>query len=143
GLEPSHNARDMATTLESWLLQQAYEEGKTVVLFIDEAQSIDSRAFPGIRDLLNLETRERILMQIVLSGQLNIDRKLAHFPALQSRIASVSTLEPLSAEETDAMILHRFRRAGCPDPIHLCPVETMRALYLHSGGVPRDIIVVT
>jgi general secretion pathway protein A len=143
GLPPSATVREMATTLEAWLLTQVYEESKTVVLFIDEAQSIDSKAFPVIRDLLNLETRERILMQIVMSGQPNLDKKLMHFPALQSRIASVSTLEPLSAEETDAMILHRFRRAGCPDPIRLCPVETMREIYLHSGGVPRDVMVVT
>ena len=114
--------------MENWLLQQAYEDNKTVVLFIDEAQSIDSRAFPVLRDLLNLETRERILLQIVLSAQCNIDKKLSYFPALQSRIASVSTLEPLSAEETDAMLLHRFRRAGSADPIRLCPVETMRAI---------------
>src|SRR2546421_2289088 len=110
-LEPAFSARDMATKLENWLLQQAYEDNKTVVLFIDEAQSIDSRAFPVLRDLLNLETRDRILLQVVLSGQLNIDKKLNHFPALQSRIASVVTLEPLSESDTDAMLLHRFKRA--------------------------------
>jgi type II secretory pathway predicted ATPase ExeA len=142
GIEQPYSAHEMATCLESWLLKQSFEENKTVVLFVDEAQSINSRAFPVIRDLLNLETRDRILLQIVLSAQLSIDRKLNYFPALQSRIASVSTLEPLSAEETDAMLLHRFRRAGSADPIRLCPVETMRALYLHSGGVPRDILVV-
>jgi type II secretory pathway predicted ATPase ExeA len=40
------------------------------------------------------------------------------------------------------MLLHRFRRAGSTDPIRLCPVETMRSIYMHSGGVPRDILVV-
>lgn len=143
GLEPAPTAREMATRLETWLLSEALEENRTVVLFIDEAQSIAAPAMPVLRDLLNLETRQRILLQIVLSAQTNIDKKLAYYPALQSRIASVSTLEPLSAEETDAMILHRFRRAGAPDPIYLCPVETMHAIYLHSGGTPRDIIVVT
>jgi general secretion pathway protein A len=143
GLEPGDSARDMQVRLETWLLAQAYEENLTVVLFIDEAQSIDSKAFPIIRDLLNLETRERILLQIVLSAQTNIDRKLAYFPALQSRIASVSTLEPLCREETDLMLLHRFKRAGHTDPLALCPPETMREIYLHSGGVPRDIMVVT
>jgi general secretion pathway protein A len=108
GLEPADSAREMQVRLETWLLAQAYEEKMTVVLFIDEAQSIDSKAFPIIRDLLNLETRERILLQIVLSAQTNIDRKLTYYPALQSRIASVSTLEPLSREETDLMLLHRF-----------------------------------
>jgi general secretion pathway protein A len=143
GLEVSHSARDMATRLENWLLEQSYEEEKTVVLFIDEAQSIDSRAMPVLRDLLNLETRERILLQIVLAAQTNIDRKLSYYPALMSRIASVCSLEPLSPEDTDAMLLYRFRRAGCVDPIRLFPAETMQAIYRFSGGVPRDIIVVT
>ena len=143
GQEPSNNAREMAVRLETWLLAQAYEQNQTVVLFIDEAQSIDSKAFPILRDLLNLETRERILMQIVLSAQLNIDKKLTYFPALQSRIASVSTLEPLSREETDQMLLHRFRRAGSVDPFYICPSETMFAIHQFSGGVPRDILVVT
>src|SRR5206468_1032409 len=58
GLERADSARAMQVRLESWLLAQAYEENLTVVLFIDEAQSIDSKAFPVIRDLLNLETRE-------------------------------------------------------------------------------------
>ncbi len=143
GQEPSNNAREMAVRLETWLLSQAYEQNQTVVLFIDEAQSIDSKAFPILRDLLNLETRDRILMQIVLSAQLNIDKKLTYYPALQSRIASVSTLEPLSREETDQMLLHRFKRAGSPDPFFFCPSETMFAIHAFSGGIPRDILVVS
>ncbi len=143
GLKPSSTARQMAIDLENWLLQQACEENKTVVLFIDEAQSISSAAFPVLRDLLNLETSQRILLQIVLSAQLSIDRKLSYYPALQSRIASVSTLEPLSDSETDMMLLHRFRRAGATDPLRLCPSDTMQAIHVFSGGVPRDIMVVT
>ena len=143
GQEPSNNAREMVVRLETWLLSQAYEQNQTVVLFIDEAQSIDSKAFPVLRDLLNLETRERLLLQIVLSAQLNIDKKLSYYPALQSRIASVSTLEPLSREETDVMLLHRFKRAGAADPFRICPSETMLAIHQLSGGIPRDIMVVT
>ncbi|HZO87409.1 MAG TPA: AAA family ATPase [Chthonomonadaceae bacterium] len=142
GLEPSWNARDMAIRLENWLLTKAYEDKQTVVLFIDEAQSLDSHVFPVLRDLVNLEVRERILLQIVLSAQLNIDRKLTYFPALQSRIASVSTLEPLSAGETEKMLLHRFRTAGAANCLDFCPTETMRAIHAHSAGVPRDILVV-
>lgn len=142
GLEPQRTVREMVATLENWLLESCYEENRTVVLFIDEAQSIASSAFPVIRDLVNLETRERILLQIVLSAQLNIDRKLERFPALFSRIASVCTLEPLSPEDMDAMLLHRFGRAGNPDPTNLCPVETMQAVYHYSRGIPRDVMVI-
>ena len=143
GLQPSYSAKDMTTRLEEWLLNRAYGEGKTIVLFIDEAQSIDSRAMPIIRDLVNLETRERCLLQIILSAQTVIDQKLTYYPALQSRIGTVVTLEPLSASETDALILHRLSRAGSWDPTDRFPAETMQAIYSASKGVPRDIMVIT
>jgi len=143
GLPQPRSTRDMVAELETWLLERNAQEGKTTVLFVDEAQSIPSAALPVLRDLVNLETRDRILLQIVLCAQPNIDRRLARFPALLSRVASVYTLEPLSPEDTDAMLLHRFRRAGCPDPISLCPVDTLRAIYEWSGGSPRDVLVIT
>ena len=143
GLAPSGTARDMVARLENWLLAQAFEANQTVVLFIDEAQSIDAKAFPVLRDLLNLTTRERILLQIVMAAQLNIDKKLTYYPALQSRIASVATLQPLSREESDLMLLHRLKRAGSEDPLAICPTDAMAAIHTYSGGVPRDILVVT
>lgn len=143
GLQPGGTSRRMAIDLENWLLTKSYEEGKTAVLFVDEAQSISSRAFPVIRDLLNLETRDRILLQIVMCGQPSIDRRLASFPALQSRIATVATLEPLSPSEMDLMLLHRFRRAGAVDPLRLCPTDTMRAIHQVTQGRPRDVLVIT
>jgi len=142
GLEQATTTRKMVEQLETWLLTQAFEENKTVVLFIDEAQSIASRAFPVIRDLINLQTRERILLQIVMAGQLNIDRKLKNFPALRSRIASSTTLAPLTYEECDAMLLHRFEMAGAYDPFRICSPRAVRAIYDHSRGVPRDFITI-
>src|SRR5687767_5055493 len=88
GLEPTYSAKEMVTRLENWLVTEVYSTDATVVLFIDEAQSIDSRAMHVIRDLLNLETRRRNLLQIVLAAQTTIDQKLVHYPALQSRIAT-------------------------------------------------------
>lgn len=142
GLEPAPTTRKMVERLETWLLRQTFEENKTVVLFIDEAQSIAPRAFPVIRDLINLQTRERILLQIVMSGQLTIDRRLKNFPALRSRIASSATLAPLSYEECDAMLLHRFETAGAFDPFRICTPRAVRAIYHYSNGVPRDFITI-
>jgi len=142
GLPPARSAREMATRLEEWLLVECCEFNRTIVLFVDEAQSISSQAMPVLRDLVNLETRDRILLQVVLAAQLSIDRKLTFYPALQSRIATVSTLEPLSEMETDAMLLHRFKSAGAVDPMLICPAETVHAIYRVTGGVPRDVLVV-
>ena len=143
GLEPSYSAKDMATRLEDWLLTEVYRTNTNIVLFIDEAQSIDYKAMPVIRDLLNLETPQRILLQIILCAQTSIDQKLAYYPALQSRISAVVNLEPLSESETDALILHRLGKAGCWDPTDRFPANTMKAIYEASRGIPRDIMIIT
>ena len=143
GLTPGATTREMTTRLETFLLKQAHDEEKTVVLFIDEAQSIAGKAFGVLRDLLNLETRERILLQIVLAGSLKIDSKLEYYPALQSRIAAVSTLTPLNAKDTDAMLLHRFQLAKAADPFRICSASAMSVIHYYTGGIPRDILVVT
>jgi len=141
GLEPEATTRKMVTQLENWLLARVIEDNRNVVLFIDEAQSIASKAFPVIRDLINLQTRDRILMQIVMVGQTNVDRRLRNFPALRSRIASASTLHPLSYDECDAMLLHRLEMAGAFDPFKIYSSKAVRAIYDHSNGVPRDFVV--
>ena len=141
GLPAAATTRKMVTELETWLLAQSITE-KPVVLFVDEAQSIGVRAYPILRDLLNLQTREKILLQIVLAGQLEMESRLKKFPALRSRIASAMTLEPLSLKEADAMLLHRFTVAGAVDPFKICAASASRMLYELSQGVPRDFITI-
>ena len=141
GLPTSSTTRKMVTDLEIWLLEQSIAN-QPIVLFIDEAQSLGGPTFPIIRDLLNLQTRERILLQIVLAGQLEVDQRLKNFPALRSRIATSMTLEPLSLKEADAMLLHRFTVAGAPEPYRICSGSASRLLYEISEGIPRDFITI-
>jgi type II secretory pathway predicted ATPase ExeA len=139
GLPSAPTTRKMVAQLETWLLAQSMEN-KPVVLFIDEAQSIGLRALPILRDLLNLQTRERIVLQIVLAGQLELEQKLKSFPALRSRVAAAITLEPLSLQTADAMLLHRFTVGGAVDPFKICTASASRLLYECSRGVSRDLI---
>jgi type II secretory pathway predicted ATPase ExeA len=139
GLPQSSTTRKMVTDLEIWLLEQSVTN-QPIILFIDEAQSLGPQTLPILRDLLNLQTRERILLQIVLAGQLEVDQKLKSFPALRSRIAASMTLEPLSLKEADAMLLHRFTVAGATEPFRICSGSASRLLYEMSQGVPRDFI---
>jgi type II secretory pathway predicted ATPase ExeA len=141
GLPTAPTTRKMVTDLEIWLLEQSITN-QPIVLFIDEAQSISGGSLPILRDLLNLQTRERILLQIVLAGQLELDAKLKSFPALRSRIATSMTLEPLSLKEADAMLLHRFTVAGAAEPYRICSGSASRMLYELSQGIPRDFITI-
>lgn len=139
GLPTASTIRPMVTQFETWLLAQSISD-KPVVLFIDEAQSIGLRALPILRDLLNLQTRERIVIQIVLAGQLELEQKLKTFPALRSRVAAAMTLKPLSLQAADAMLLHRFHVAGAMDPFKICSASASSLLYDCSKGIARDIL---
>src|SRR5947209_13715908 len=141
GLPTESTTRKMVTELETWLLEQSITN-QPIVLFIDEAQSLGASTLPVLRDLLNLQTRERILLQIVLAGQLELDNKLKGFPALRSRIAASMTLEPLSLKEADAMLLHRFTVAGAQEPYRICSGSASRLLFEMNKGIPRDFITI-
>ena len=52
------------------------EKGKTCVLIVDEAHNLEWDVLEEIRLLGNLENRTGKLLQIVLAGQPELDRKL-------------------------------------------------------------------
>jgi MSHA biogenesis protein MshM len=52
-------------------------QDRSVVVIIDEAQAIRVRTVESLRLLSNLETEKRKLLQIVLLGQPELDRKVA------------------------------------------------------------------
>ena len=99
--------------LNHWLLDR-YRLGETVVLIIDEAQNLTFPVMEEIRLLTNLETSTEKLLQIVLSGQPELEDKLK-FPQLRQlrqRIMLRCKTTPLSKEETHEYIHDRFKIAG-------------------------------
>src|ERR1700722_4298826 len=61
--------------LNQLLVEQA-QDGRTVVLIVDEAHNLEWEVLEEIRLLGNLENRNGKLMQIILAGQPELDRKL-------------------------------------------------------------------
>src|SRR6266851_3350412 len=61
--------------LNQWLLER-YRAGETAVLIVDEAQNLTYPVLEEIRLLTNLETSTEKLLQIVLSGQQELEEKL-------------------------------------------------------------------
>ena len=61
--------------LNQWLLER-YRAGETAVLIVDEAQNLSYPVLEEIRMLTNLETSTEKLLQIVLSGQPELEEKL-------------------------------------------------------------------
>src|SRR6185295_3051608 len=88
--------------------------GRTTALIVDEAQNLDWDVLEEIRLLGNLETPRGKLLQMVLAGQPELDRKLdaPDYRQLKQRIALRCTLYPFEEPETSAYIHSRLARAG-------------------------------
>ena len=89
--------------------------------------------------LTNLETSSEKLVQIVLSGQPELEEKL-HNPnvrQLRQRVSLWCHTRPLTGEETQAYIAERLRIAGASQPV-LLP-EAAELVHRYSKGIPRII----
>ncbi len=125
--------------LNALLIQQA-ERGRTCVLIVDEAHNLDWEVLEEIRLLGNLENRQGKLLQIILSGQPELDRKLdaPNLRQLKQRIVLRCSLNPLSPEEAIGYIELRLARAGMPNQT-VFPPELLEEVYKRSRGIPRLI----
>lgn len=112
--------------------------GKRVLLCLDEAQAMPVETLEALRLLTNLETEKRKLLQIVLFGQPELNRKLAlqSIRQLAQRITFHYHLGPLSRDDLDYYLAHRLRVAGY-DGARLFSRGAVARLYAASGGVPR------
>lgn len=137
-IDPKRSFVAQQDALQEFLLE-TYQAGKNVVLFVDEAQLLNNEQLELIRGMLNFETDRHKLIQIVLAGQLELRDKLntTKNKALYSRISTYSVLDPLTADETAAMIEFRCQFAGIPNPFTR---EAMETVYIKSRGIPRAIL---
>jgi general secretion pathway protein A len=79
--------------LNAWLLDR-YRAGETAVLIVDEAQNLSLQVLEEIRLLTNLETSTEKLLQIVLTGQPELEEKLK-LPQLRQLRQRITWRRPL------------------------------------------------
>ena len=123
--------------LNHWLIER-YREGSTPVLIVDEAQGLPTHVLEEIRLLLNLETPREKLLQIVLSGQPELENRLEmpELRQIKQRITLRCKTAALTLEETHDYIQARLRIAGANGkPIFAS--QAMDAVHFYSRGIPR------
>lgn len=128
--------------LNRFLLSES-ESGNNVVLIIDEAQNLKPSALEQVRLLSNLETEKDKLMQIVLIGQPELNRKLDLYDLrqLQQRIMVRYHIIPLEENELNDYITHRLNIAGSDESIKFTE-ETLKIISDFSCGIPRLINII-
>ena len=135
----SNNAKDLIDHLNGFLLRRR-EEGKTVIVLIDEAQNLSKEVLEQLRLLSNLETNTSKLLQIILVGQPELGQMLdSHdLRQLAQRITLSSHLTPLTQKETGKYIEHRLHVASQKPEVQFTR-SAFKAIYRYSGGIPRLI----
>jgi len=135
--EPLGDRADCLIAIKSFLLEQA-RAGTRAVLVIDEAQNLALETLEQVRLLSNLETDAQKLVQIVLTGQPELRRKLQReqLQPLLQRIVIDHHLAPLRPYEVHAYLEHRLRVAGAGfEQIFEPGAES--AFFGFSAGCPR------
>jgi general secretion pathway protein A len=135
----TQNKSDYWIILKEFLVE-SNERGEQTLLVLDEAQNYAIDILEEIRLLLNLETPEGKLIQIILAGQpqllKNIDSPELY--QLKQRIGISYNLHPLNGDETKLYIQKRLDVAGAKD-LSLFTPDSIGEIYAYSQGIPRII----
>ncbi len=135
-----HTVKHYVDRLTKHLLA-SHRSGRSTVMIIDEAQNLSPMVLEQIRLLTNLETNERKLLRIILTGQPELAELLDRrdMRQLSQRITARYHLGALNADETKAYIAHRLALAG--GNTNTFTTRACRKVYRASKGIPRLINV--
>src|SRR5215475_12557264 len=92
-----------------------------------------------IHYLLNYETSEVKLLQVVLTGQEELAEKVKRYKELASRMIPIA-INPMSPVDLEDMLKFRWSIASgnkAELPFH---AEAMAEIFAYSKGLPRDAI---
>ncbi len=130
---------DYKEEIKKYLFQKGVTENKIIVLLIDEAQKLNSLSLEILRVLLNYETNEYKLLQLVLLAQLELLPHIREIKNLWDRISLKYVLNPLDEQETKEMIEFRLRAAGYNSSLPFFTDEAIAEIYHYTQGYPRRI----
>ncbi|MEN8130847.1 MAG: AAA family ATPase [Pseudomonadota bacterium] len=140
GFKPFNATKvELLDMLNTFLLEQ-YDQGRQVILIIDEAQNLGPRVLEEVRLMTGLETDKGKILNLILVGQPEL-RDTLNTPGMEQlnqRIRFRFHLKALNKKEIKQYIDRRLEIAGKPDQ-QIFPAETLSLIKRYTGGIPRLI----
>ncbi len=133
----SRQVETLKRQFKGLLVEETQKAGNSLVILVDEAQTATKYNLELLRQLLNFETGNEKLVQIILFGQEELARKVAARPNFLSRVVSQVRLENLSREETARLVNYRLSVAGAEYDVFGQAALSLLAAY--SKGIPREV----
>jgi general secretion pathway protein A len=138
--DPSLTEWQVKETIKNYLFAKGVEEGKIVVLLIDEGQKLPDFCLEILREFLNYETNDCKLLQIVILAQKEFKEQMKARANFTDRINFFYELGSLSFRETRRMVEYRIRQSSDAEAARpLFTLPGIYALYRATGGFPRSI----
>ncbi len=146
GFKPFNSTKvELIEMLNSFLMEQ-YQQGRQVILVIDEAQNLSRRVLEEVRMLTGMETQHERILNLVLVGQPEL-KQVLDAPGMEQlcqRIRFRFHLAPLSQADIPSYIRHRMSIAGhdytAEDAGEKEPIfepDCYAVMHRYTGGVPR------
>jgi general secretion pathway protein A len=141
GLNPFKAQKvELIDMLNTFLIDQ-FNDGKQLVLIVDDAHNLNPKVLEEIRMLSGLETRKEKVLHIILVGQPQLNEML-EAPELEQLLQRVRLryhIRSLSEVDTRLYIRHRLNVAGLPEKHELFEPSTFPPIFKYTGGLPRLI----
>ncbi len=140
--EDAASSTECKNILKHFLFEKGVEQGKTIALVIDEGQKLTAPFLEILRTLLNYETSEHKLLQLVIFAQPEFLDTINEHPNFKDRISTGYMLNPLNKMDSVRLIEHRIMRAGGDKERKFFTIDAYELIYYYTQGYPRKIMTI-
>ncbi|GAB6057773.1 AAA family ATPase [Desulfonatronum parangueonense] len=138
--QPETGFRGLLEAVKASLLDRAAgRDGANMVLCVDEGQRLTPQCLEVFRELLNLESRDGKLLQVVIFAQPDFERTMERLPSFADRVSDRHRLAPLTRHETRSLIQYRLQQAGMQQP-KLFSSGAFNMIHAAAQGMPRRVV---
>lgn len=131
---------DQLNEFRAFLVEQSLK-GILPLIIIDEAHELEPEQFVELRRLLNFrDPKGGKAFQLVLLGRPELDINLREVPDFNDRVATRSSLDPLTPDDTKSLIEYRLLAAGRDSKQPpLFNDDAILPIWRETRGYPRSI----
>lgn len=129
---------DLLRLLSNYIID-LHEQGRRLVLIVDECHLLSAECLHIVRTISNIEIPECKLTTSLLFGEERFSERLNHasYESLRNRMYLRGKLEPMTVEECGQYVKFRLMVAG--RMTDLFAPEALTALHSHSSGICRNL----
>ena len=114
GAKPAGHTGALVDRIQERTAALIESDALRLVIIVDEAHAMRPEVLGLLRLLTNFDVDSKLVLSIILAGQPPLRALLRRddMSAIRGRLAHVSTLQPLSMEQSKAYLRHRLALAG-------------------------------